>query len=320
MVRATTNPYGRGHAAVKERYKIGTVGPGHIIKDPSGRERCYVHGDISENTTLLANDPDYVSTLDGIKDPNRRKAWRQGSWDINIGAFLEHCWDPAKHIVEPFPIPPHWKCWRAMDWGYAKPYCVLWFAKDPEGKTYIWREMYGIAKDDSGNILPNVGSKETPDTVARRIAEREKHDERVGIEMGPSFTGPDLFHKAGGQYGAQNSHAETFRRAGVKFRPAWAAKGSRAAGAMEIIRLLENDLLAVFSNCTHWLRTVPTIEPDSEDPDDVDTEAEDHAWDTTRQGLVRVTRSPDELDESLSGNYHAGGVQIQANGTHRIDR
>lgn len=322
MVRATTNPYGRGHAAVKARFRLGAggVAPGEVIRDPSGRERTHVHGDISENTTLLANDPLYLATLDGIKDPNRRKAWRHGSWDINIGAFLEHCWDPEKHVVKPFPIPGHWKCWRAMDWGYGKPYAVLWFAKDPEGKTYIWREMYGIGRDDHGKELPNVGSKETPETVAKRIADREQHDERVGIEIGASFTGPDLFARGGGQYGTQNTHAETFRRHGVKFRPAWAGKGSRAAGAMEIMRLLENDELAVFETCRHWIRTVPTLEPDPEDPDDIDTEAEDHCWDATRQGLVRAVRSPNEAEESLFDSPDKNPVHIQSDGSHRVER
>lgn len=321
MVRATTNPYGRGHAAVKARYKLGAGGvkPGTIIKDDAGRERTYVHGDILENLTLLKSDPDYMKTLDGIKDPNRKKAWRHGSWEINVGAFLEHCWDPAVHVVKPFPIPSHWKCWRSMDWGYGKPYCVLWFAKDPEGKTYIWREMYGIAKDDDGKFLPNVGSKETPDKVAARIAAREKHDERVGIIQGPSFTGPDLFAKGGGQYGAQQTHAKTFQLHGIKWRPAWAGRGSRAAGAMEIIRLLENGQLAVFDTCIHWLRTVPTIEPDTEDPDDVDTEAEDHAWDATRQGLVRIMRAPDQADQSVSGDPEAMSMHILPDGSHRIN-
>jgi hypothetical protein len=100
-----------------------------------------VHGDISENTTLL-NDPDYLDH----RAPRTRTA--QGlaarGWDINIGAFLEGAWDPTKHIVKPFPIPSHWKVWMAMDWGYGKPYAVGWFAKDPEGKTYLFRELYGM--------------------------------------------------------------------------------------------------------------------------------------------------------------------------------
>ena len=323
MVRATTNPYGRGHAAVKERWRLGVggVGPGVIIRDEFGRDRTYVHGDILENKTLLANDPDYLSSLDGVKDPNRKKAWRFGSWEINIGAFLEACWDPERHIVKPFPIPPTWKVWRSLDWGFSHPYCVLWFAMDNDGVTYIWREMYGVAKGDDGKFLPNVGTKETPDKLAIRIADRESHDERVGLTMGPSYAGTDIFGAAGKQYGTQKTHAEVFRTNGVKWREAWTAKGSRTAGALEVMRLLENDLLFVFDTCEHWIRTVPTLEPDPDNPDDVDTEGEDHAFDCTRYGIMRKRNAPDSPQtESLSGYETAGVVDIMENGTHRIAR
>jgi hypothetical protein len=151
-----------------------------IIRDPEGASaptctatsartrRCWP-------TTRLHED------AEGTKDPNRRKAWLLGRWDINIGAFLEGAWDPEKHIVKPFPIPSHWKVWQAMDWGYGKPYSVGWYAKDPEGKTYRFRELYGMrARTRTGKFLPNVGTKETPKTVAERIKAREEHDERLG--------------------------------------------------------------------------------------------------------------------------------------------
>lgn len=89
---------------------------------------------------------------------------------------------------------------------------------------------------------------------------------------------------------------------------------------MEIIRLLDNDLLAVFSTCEHWLRTVPTIEPDPDNQDDIDSDAEDHAWDATRQGLVRVTSKPDELTEALEGGYDRGGATLLQDGRIRIER
>lgn len=300
MIRATCNPFGRGHGWVKDRFRLGAGGvpPMTLMADGTGRQRTYVHGDISENTTLLAHDPDYLRTLESVKDPNRRKAWRNGDWDINVGAFLEGAWDAQKHIVEPFPIPAGWKVWQAMDWGYAKPYAVLWFAKSPEGKTYVWRELYGVAKDDTGKLLPNVGVKETPDVVARRIKAREEHDERTGIETRLRITGPDLFARGGAQYGTQNTHAQTFRRAGIKFQPWWAGPGSRAAGAMAVRQAFENDELAVFSSCEHFIRTVPTLWPDPDDPDDVDTDAEDHAFDALKAGLVRRTGTPPHEQKS----------------------
>lgn len=320
MVRATTNPYGRGHAEVKARFKIGEVNPGTIIRDTDGRERCYVHSDVSENLTLLANDPKYMKSLDGIKDPNRKKAWRFGSWDINIGAFLADAWDERRHVARPFPIPSHWKVWMTLDWGYAKPYCAHWFAKDPEGKTYLWRELYGIALDDDGKPIPNQGTKETPDKVAQRIVAREAHDERVGYTMSMRITGPDLFARGGSQYGTQITHAQTFRRAGLNFRPWWAGPGSRKAGAMLVKQTLEEDGLVIFDTCVHTIRTVPTLNPDPDDPDDVATDEEDHAFDSLKAGLMRRTSNPPNEQESLSGDPEAGGAYVQEDGRHRIDR
>jgi hypothetical protein len=325
MVRATCNPYGRGHAVVKERFNISDdprENAGRIIRDAQGRERTYVHGDISENTTLLKNDPGYLATLQGTKDPNRRKAWLLGRWDINIGAFLEGAWDPEKHIVKPFPIPSHWKVWMAMDWGYGKPYSVGWYAKDPEGKVYRFRELYGCARDENTKKwLPNVGTKETPDVVAKRIKDREAHDERLGLEMSLRITGPDLFAKGGGQYGVQNTHAQTFRRQGLAFRPWWAGKGSRKAGALLVKQALELDEFAVFSTCEHFIRTVPTLEPDPDDPDDVDTEGEDHAFDELKAALMRRTSNPDALaSEDRVDPGEASAVEVLEGGVHRIPR
>lgn len=316
MIRATCNPYGRGHAAVKERFAISDdprENEMRVIKDAQGRERTYVHSDIHENDTLLAADPQYLASLEGTKDPNRRKAWLLGRWDINIGAFLEGAWDPAKHIVAPFRIPSHWKVWMAMDWGFGRPYAVLWFAKDPEGKTYIWRELYGVAKSEDGKVLPNVGTKESPKTVAERIVAREAHDERLGIEVDLRLTGPDLFARGGAQYGTQITHASTFRENGVAFRPWWAGPGSRRAGSMLVRQMFEEDQLRVFSSCEHFIRTVPTLPPDENDPDDVSNEDddEDHIWDALKAGCMRRTSTPDEPQKP-----DEGGAVVLADGMH----
>jgi hypothetical protein len=157
--------------------------------------------------------------------------------------------------------------------GLRPPYSVGWYAKDPEGKTYRFRELYGCAKDEkTGKWLPNVGTKETPDVVAKRIKAREEHDERLGIEMSLRLTGPDLFAKGGGQYGVQNTHAQTFRRHGLAFRPWWAGPGSArparcwcaGAGAGRVRRLQHLRAL-------HAHGADAGAGPD--DPDDVDTEA-----------------------------------------------
>ena len=94
---------------------------------------------------------------------------------------------------------------------------------------------------------------------------------------------PSIFSKIG----AERSIGQIFRDIGVKWTEAYNAPRSRVNGAQEIIRLLAEERLKVFSTCKHWLRTIPQLPPDSLNPEDVDTDAEDHAWDATRYGLMR---------------------------------
>ena len=48
----------------------------------------------------------------------------------------------------------------------------------------------------------------------------------------------------------------------------------------------------------HWLRTVPSLDPNPDDPDDWDDEGEDHMADMTKAALMRRTGNPDALQGS----------------------
>lgn len=303
-VRANCNPFGRGHSWVKERYRLGRGGvpSGTIIRDDGAPARVAIRSMIGENRVLLASDPDYLVTLQSLADPNRRKAWLEGDWDIHVGSFFEGVWDAKRHVVEPFAIPPTWKVWRAMDWGYARPYAIYWFALDPDGVHYIWRELYGAG------ARPNEGTREDAATVARKVRSIEEHDERLGYEYRLSLADPSIFAKIG----ADRSIGQVFRESGVKWQPAWNAKGSRVNGLQEIIRLLAADKLKVFSSCRHWLRTVPSIPPSDDNPEDVDTDADDHALDCSRYGIMRRRSSPDNAPQPDVGDE----LTITSDGTH----
>lgn len=290
MIRATCNPFGRGHGWVKERFQLGTGGTpsGKVIRLDNEKPRVAIHSRLQENTILLANDPEYIRTLEALKDPNRKKAWLDGDWDIHAGAFFESVWDAKRHVVAPFPIPPSWKVWKAMDWGFAAPYAVLWLAMDPDGCVYIWRELYG-----AGEKL-GEGSREHADIVAKKIKAVEQHDERMGYEYYINLADPSIFSNVG----SDRTIGAIFRDAKVKWLPAWNAKGSIANGAQEIMRLLAEDKLKVFSTCKHLIRTLPAIAPDDIDPEKYDTKGEDHAVDALRYGVMRRRRAPDEEQKS----------------------
>lgn len=280
-IRATTNPFGKGHSWVKERFQIGTIAP-ETPFGPAGKERLYIHSRLQENTVLMAADPDYITTLENLKEPARRAAWLDGSWDINIGTFFAEVWSDAV-VVDPFPIPAKWKVWKSMDWGYSKPYCVLWLALSEEGVIFVWRELYGIDQDQ-----PNVGSKEDAAKVAGKIKQIEKHDERLGYEYRMNLSDPAIFAKTG----TSNSIGSIFRANGVVWQPAWNAKGSRVLGWQLIVQLLAEGRLKIFKTCKNLIRTLPTLPPDDNNPEDIDTDTEDHAADALRYGVMRKRRAP----------------------------
>ncbi len=281
-IRATTNPFGKGHSWVKERFQIGKVAP-CVPSGPKGKERLYIHSSLLENTILTAADPDYITMLQNLKEPARRAAWLDGSWDINVGTFLAEVWNEKQCVVAPFPIPAHWKVWTAMDWGYSKPYAVIWLALSDDGIFFVWRELYGMSPDE-----PNVGTKEDAGTVARKVKQIMERDARMGYEYRMNLADPAIFSKIG----ADRSIGQIFRENGVRWVPAWNAKGSRINGAAEIVRLLAEGRLKFFSSCKHCIRTLPALTPDEYNPEDVDTDEEDHLWDALRYGVMRKRRAP----------------------------
>lgn len=290
MIRATCNPFGRGHGWVKDRFNLGTNGTpsGQVIRIEGEKPRVRIRSSVYENRHLLENDPEYIKTLEALKDPNRRKAWLEGDWDIHVGSFFEGVWDAKRHVIDPFPIPASWQVWKSMDWGFAAPYAVLWLAMDPDGCVYVWRELYG-----AGEKL-GEGSREHADGVARKILRIEEHDERMGYEYRMNLADPAIFSNTG----TNNTIGGIFKGAGVRWQEAWNGKGSIANGAQEIMRLLSEDKLKIFSTCKHLLRTMPALGPDELDPEKYDTRGEDHATDALRYGVMRRRRRPDEEQKS----------------------
>lgn len=285
-VRATTNPFGKGHGWVKDYFRIGQVPPCTPFGE-GRKKRLYVHSSLMENTILTTADPDYIKTLENLKEPARRAAWLDGSWDISVGTFLEKVWDARSCVVEPFPIPATWKVWKAMDWGYSKPYAVLWLALSEEGVVFVWRELYGIDADQ-----PNVGSREDAVKVAAKIKRMEKNDEKYGYEYHNNLADPAIFSNIG----TSRSIGAIFRDCGIRWLPAWNGKGSRVNGAQEVVRLLAEGRLKFFKTCTHCIRTIPQLPPSDLNPEDVDTDAEDHCFDSLRYGVMRRRRKPNKDD------------------------
>lgn len=289
-ILCSSNPGNIGHGWVKRTFISGRkpMEVERMAEEDGGMLRQFIPALMEDNPTLERDDPTYRARIRGLGSPALVRAFEKGDWDAVAGSFLEGVWDSERHVVKPFPIPATWKVWRSLDWGYSKPYAVLWHALNPDGQHYIWRELYGYGGKE------NVGSREEVSEVAKRIHRIEEHDERLGYEYRTNPADPSIFSKIGHEH----SVAGLFRKSKVIWQPADAGVRSRVNGAQQVIELLQSDRLFVFETCKHLIRTMPALMPDEHNPEDVDTRMEDHAWDSLRYGLMRVRRSPDDEQKS----------------------
>lgn len=208
-VTGTTNPYGPGHNWVKKDF-ITKAPPGRIVKtvtnvfNPRTQERedvtrtqVRIFGSYKENIYLS---PAYIAFLESIKDPNRRRAWLYGDWDIVAGGAIDDVWDEDTQIIPRFPIPAAWRVDRSFDWGSTQPFSVGWWAETdggeimlpnrkrwcpPKGSIIRINEWYGTEE-----IGSNEGLKMSAGDVASGILKREAELIAAGWIAGKPWPGP----------------------------------------------------------------------------------------------------------------------------------
>lgn len=299
-IRSTANPYGVGHNWVKN-YFIDVAKPGVTYTDQHGNQRVTIHSSYKENIALMTADPGYESRLAADSNEMRRRAWMEGDWDVVAGGMFDDVWDRTVHIVNPFKIPPTWKINRSFDWGSSAPFSVIWWAEsngeavkvaNGDVKCYPRGTLFAIAEDYGWNGQPNKGCSATSTEIARRV---KRIEGVIGLN-GRSRPGPAdsaIFAVIDGR-----SIASEMELAGCRWDRAAKGAGSRVAGWERMRDMMEAATktpmerpgLFVFANCQHWIRTVPTLPRDSGNPDDVDSEAEDHCGDATRYRVAGMDR------------------------------
>ena len=314
--RSTCNPYGKGHNWVKFYFVdpapagVPFVAPALELPEgiapppvEGGEQLLAVRltGHYTENRTLLEADPTYPQKIAAsASNPEQAKAWLHGSWDIVAGGMFDDVWRPTIHVLQgndawtPAATPSSWRIDRSYDWGSSKPFSVGWWAESdgtqaPNGRIYPRGTLIRIAEWYGWNGQPNVGLRMTDDAIATEIASREKQMGIAGrVRPGPADT--MIFSADPGRQTA----ADIMAAKGVRFSEADKKPGSRIGGWNRMRQLLkaaadgnrELPWLLVMDTCRQFIRTVPTLPRSDKDPDDVDTEAEDHIADETRYRVM----------------------------------
>ena len=273
FMRATGNPGNVGSQWVKEMF-VDPAKPNSKfdieIQTPNGVKkisRRFIPAKLQDNPYLMQTD-DYYIMLASLPEV-QRKQFLDGNWEaFEDSSFPE--FNKDLHVVKPFDIPRGWMKFRAADWGYSSPACCLWFAVDYDNNLFVYRELYT--------------KRNTADIFARKVLEMEDGEYiRYGILDSSTWArrgdiGPSI--------------AETMIQEGCRWRQSDRSPRSRIAGKVEVHKRLRVDedtgypSMFIFSNCLNLIRTLPMLPVDKNNPEDVDTTADDHAYDALRYGCM----------------------------------
>lgn len=302
-MRLTGNPGGPGHNWVKARY-INPNPKGYQVineeceveidgvKSMVRLDRVFIPSKLGDNMLLMRNDPTYVLRLRQSGSEQLVKAWLEGNWDIVDGAFFEEFSEilhvkPASYINHATPQTIRF---RSFDWGSAKPFSVGWYAicdglwpsfdPFPEGAIFKYREWYGAK-------APNVGLKLTAVEVQNGVLGPTGQklsegllDMEIGERIRYAVADPSIFIRNGGPSIAESMHRSRWRKADNKRQPGWEAVHHRLRGEAGIPMLYFADC------CEDSIRTIPSLQHDENNPEDLDTDAEDHAADELRYACM----------------------------------
>lgn len=256
----TCNPGGVGHNWVKRLF---------IDKcyRQSERESDYrfIKSLVYDNKYLLHNSPGYVRALENLPEM-RRKAMLEGNWDAFEGQYFSE-FDRKIHVVEPFVLPKEWKRFISIDYGLDMLAC-LWIAMDSCGRAYVYKELY-----EKGLIISDA---------AKRIKEVNGDD-----EICMRFAPPDMWNR---RQETGKSAADIFSENGLYF---YKTDNNRIQGWYALKEWLkarrdEQNLMrpkmVIFKNCHNLIRTLPLLQTDDKNPNDVATEPHEltHAPDALR--------------------------------------
>lgn len=134
--------------------------------------------------------PERLARLEALTGVRRKRLF-EGQWAAAEGTVYD-AWDPALHIVDRFDIPSHWRRWWAVDFGYQNPFVWLALAEDPDGRLFVYREVYQtrrLVEDHAVAIMAATEGEPRPrEIVCDHDAEdRATLERKLALRTIPAF-------------------------------------------------------------------------------------------------------------------------------------
>lgn len=291
------NPMGPGHEFIRQRY-VDRAAPWTPFR-VNGRVWVRASGNYTMNDKI--NQDEYLRNLMAATagDSARRRAWIEGDFNVDAGAFFARAFSEKRNVIETSPdIWPQRHLWEwelAHDWGFSAPSATLLIATSmdsmwgPDDRYYpkgsvIVADEYVSNENDS----LNVGLRLTIPDLAEEIHEMVR---RWSPHAKPKGVADDAIAAARGD--DPKTFQQEFKRCGIDFKPA--KKGERVPSLARLTRYLagagsmEQPGLYINRRCQYLLRTLPMAQRSEKDPEDMDCDF-DHAIDALRYALTPATK------------------------------
>jgi phage terminase large subunit len=276
----TCNPGGVGHIWVKRLF---------IDKQYQKKEKAenydFIPSSVYENEFLMQNNPEYVENLENLPEM-RKRAMLYGDWDAFEGQYFSE-FNRDIHVIEPIELPHEWKRFISIDYGLDMLACY-WIAVDTHSKAYVYKELY-----QSGLIISEaakaIKKRNGEDVIACRYAPPDLWNRRQ--ETGKSAI--DIFAENGlGFVKSNNDRVQGWYSVKEYLKPYTDEQGIKTAN------------LVIFKNCTNLIRTLPQLQCDENNPNDVSTEPHEltHAPDAIR-GFCTMRHMPTIIEKKQHYNW-----------------
>lgn len=249
----TSNPGNVGHHWFKRLF---------IDRDYRAKEKpenyTFIPAKVYDNAVLMQNNPEYVETLENLPEKQRR-AMLDGDWDAFDGQYFSE-FNRDIHVIEPFVIPKHWRRYTATDYGLDM-LATYWIAVDTQGYAYVYKELY-----ESDLIISEAAKKmkkaNSNDSIYRWYAPPDLWNRRQ--ETGKSAA--ELFKENGVQlYKSNNNRIQGWYNIKEWIKP-FETRDEQTGETKKVAKL------RIFKNCTNLIRTLPQLQFDDKDPNDVANE------------------------------------------------
>jgi PBSX family phage terminase large subunit len=173
------NP-GPPHHWIKQRAREGKL----LLLESRHEDNPTLYDEQGTQTVQGERTMGILDSLTGV----RKLRLRHGKWAQAEGVVYE-TFDSNVHVVPRRPIPREWARIRSIDFGYTNPFVCQWWAIDPDGRAYLYREIYRtkrLVQEHAGRIVELSAGEHYETTIADHDAEDRATLDKYGIPTEPA--------------------------------------------------------------------------------------------------------------------------------------